>query len=126
MKGCIGLVGDAFSLWFSFKGCTEGWGYPQQGSLRDTGISLKSFSWVDSVYLLLAVMPMRMTHWHHPPLMVVILSTHGSRGPLMTWSDSHDTSCTPDTDYNVLSRRWLTTVPSFWPNLPHQGQWVTL
>ena len=111
------------------QGYANGWGYPQQGNLRETippGLPCldPQLRWIDFACLLLVTTLMKLIHWGFSPLTADSSASHGSRRVSNEVDEQllHLLHTRPSLLCTVC--RWLTTVPSFWPSFPHQGQWV--
>ena len=86
--GHCGLVGGAFSIWFSSRAVLTGGGVPNkaaQGKLNPPWFlySDSPLGEIKSVCLLLASIQMRLTHWVLPPWRVGSAASHGGRGCMM-------------------------------------------
>ena len=61
--GCIGLAGGTFFVWSPLRAVPKGGAIPDKVAQGILESPLDPLGGVDSVYLLLVVMPMRMTQW---------------------------------------------------------------
>ena len=119
--GCVRLAGGTSSIWFSSRAMLMGWGLSpirQPKGCQNLPWVLHPGSYlgeIDLVHLLLAVMPMRMTHWGLPPLRVGSPSSCGSGGFPMRGMGSWNICYTRGQAYNAPSRGDWWLCPHFGP-----------
>ena len=98
--GHCGLVGGAFSIWFSSRAVPMGGGVPDRAAQGKSSspqslCSDSQLGEINSGCLLLVVTLTRLTHWAPPPLRVDSSASHGSEGCLMKLMGSCNICRTP-------------------------------